>query len=61
MYKRTYNPVRRWYELHLEKEIEEKIENEEMTEEEAAWYFQEKMEDWEWGYGDELYDSRNDR
>lgn len=61
MHECMYNSVRRRYELQLGEEIKEKIENEELTEEDAGWYFQEKMEEWQWGYSDAMYDFMNDR
>ena len=56
-----YNWLRRRYIAQLEKEVERMIEDENIDPDTAGDYFIEKLQEWEDGYGDYLYDLMEDR
>ena len=56
-----YNWLRRKYIAQLETEIEDMIENENIDPDVAENYFIEKLQEWEDGYGDYMYDLKGDR
>ena len=56
-----YNWLRRRYIAQLETEIEDMIENENIDPDAAGDYFVEKLQEWEDGYGDYMYDLMEDR
>ena len=56
-----YNWLRRRYIAQLEVEIEDMIENENIDPDIAENYFIEKLQEWEDGYGDYMYDLKGDR
>ena len=57
----TYNWLRRQYMNQLEEEIEFMIEEGNVDPDSARDYFVEKMQEWEDGYEDYLYDMIGDR
>lgn len=57
----SYNWMRQRYETQLANELRDKIDFEDMSEDEADRIFDEKMEEWEAGYGDYMYDLMGDR
>ena len=56
-----YNWLRRRYIAQLEKEVERMIEDENIDPDTAGDYFVEKLQEWEDGYGDYMYDLMGDR
>lgn len=56
-----YNWLRSNYIDQISADLEEKVEQEELTSLEAEFIFQDMMEDWEAGYGDTMYDAKGDR
>lgn len=57
----TYDWLRRRYMTQLEEEIEEMIENDNVDPDTAGDYYTEKLEEWDAGYGDYMYDMIGDR
>lgn len=57
----TYDWLRQRYISQLEKEVEEMVEYDNVDPDTAGDYFLEKLEDWEYGYGDYMYDMMGDR
>ena len=57
----TYNWLRHRYMNQLEEEIEFMIEEDNIDPDIAGDYYVEKMQEWEDGYGDYLYDMMGDR
>lgn len=53
--------VRRMFKNKLEAEIEDMVENGNIDPDTAGDYYVEKMQEWEDGYGDYLYDMMGDR
>lgn len=56
-----YDWLRQRYENQLINELQNKIDFENMNEVEADIVFNQKMEEWEAGYGDYTYDAKGDR
>lgn len=57
----TYDWLRQMYEAKLANELRDKIDFEDMSEDEADVIFNEKIEEWEAEYGDYMYDAKGDR
>ena len=56
-----YDWLRQRYETKLTNELGDKIDFEDISEDEADVIFNEKIEEWEAGYGDYMYDAKGDR
>lgn len=56
-----YKWMRQTYIAKLQKELEEAIEDEKITEEEAETIFNRELDAWNDGYGDYMYDLKGDR
>lgn len=57
----AYKWLRQRYEAQLAEELRDKIDFENMSEDEADMIFDQKMEEWEAEYGDYMYDAKGDR
>lgn len=57
----TYKWLRQNYEAKICEQLRDAVDYGEMTEDEADLEFDRLVEEWEAGYGDYMYDLRNDR
>lgn len=53
--------TRAMFAMRLENRVEAMIENGELDPDEADEYFEREMDDWDWGYSDQMYDIAKDR
>lgn len=56
-----YKWLRQKYEAQIAEELRDAVDFGEMTEDEADLEFNKRVEEWEAGYGDYMYDLMNDR
>lgn len=56
-----YNRLRQEYIWKIESKLQDAIDNDEIDEGDAAAIAEKLIQDWEAGYGDYVYDLKNDR